>query len=217
MILSPRLAQVRKLRHLATLVATVSFLCASFASPVLAGEDVPFEGIYFGGQLQYANLPVSSSGNFGPNPGSLDGVGGGAFLGVELMLGDIYDAIEFEIGYDGSSDSYDLGGGQRAKAKGQMSLGVHYRAGYVYDEKLLFYGRLGWQMTKFKDLTPHLSETKYLQGVRFGGGLEAMIDGPMSLRLEYSYTWYRDPIHKAGQDLDVGEHLLRIGIGFHFF
>ncbi len=196
-----------------------SLLSLLLAPPVFAqasDDEYPFEGFYFGGQLGLTQLPVSSSGSFGPNPGSMDGVGGGAFVGAELRLGPTYDAFEFEIGYDGSRDKYDVWP-KHKRAKGKTTLGVHYRLGYVHDDRYLFYSRLGWQITKFKNLTPHLSETKHLQGVRFGGGMEAMIQGPMSLRLEYTYTWYRDPIHKPGQDLDIGQHMLRLGVGFHLF
>ena len=60
------------------------------------------------------------------------------------------------------------------------------------------------------------SEDEWFDGFRFGGGLEGFITDNFALRAEYTYTIYNDPTDITGVDLDVNQHLARVGGAYYF-
>jgi len=91
------------------------------------------------------------------------------------------------------------------------------RVGGVIADKYLIYGRVGWVQTNFELSASGIgSDNEYFNGIRFGGGVEAMLSNNLSARAEYTYTIYEDALDIPGVDLDVDQHLVRIGVAYYF-
>ena len=185
-----------------------------------AAQTSPFDGgLYIGaqGHYSYIDADLSISG-FGSDSDNLDGFGGGGFIGYGgTNPGTIYyGGIEAEVGYDNADGSKSIGG-TTIEAETKLTFGVSARLGVVLASKYLLYGRAGWQRTKGKaDFGIFGSESEWFDGFRFGGGVEGFITDNFSVRTEYTYTIYNDPLDISGVDLDVNQHLVRVGGAFHF-
>ena len=86
---------------------SVIFAAALVASISIAGvasaQTSPFEGFYVGGQVGYSNINVDISvTGFNSIDETMDGFGGGGFVGFGGTNGSLYGSIEAEVGYDGA-------------------------------------------------------------------------------------------------------------------
>lgn len=108
----------------------------------------------------------------------------GAGLGYDLQFGNVV------LGAEGTVDNvFD-----------RRDLGAAVRVGYVINENILAYGKVGY--TNFKP-TGRLE----LEGLRLGGGLEANLVGPVYAKVEYRYTDFE------GRS---GKHNGLVGVGVRF-
>ncbi len=198
----------------------VTALLASFATAhVASAQTSPFSGFYVGGQVGYSYIDVDVSvDGFGSADENMDGFGGGAFGGFGWVnnFKQVYGGIEAEVGFDGAdwSESFD---GAKADIEAQLAFGLSARIGGIIADKYLIYGRAGWVRTKFEaSLSGFGSDDEYFDGFRFGGGVEAALWNNFSARAEYTYTIYEDALDISGVDLDVNQHLIRIGVAYYF-
>ncbi len=196
----------------------VAALVASFATAqVASAQSSPFDGFYAGGQVGYSYIDVEISvDDFGSADDNLDGFGGGAFVGFGWVSNQVYGGFEAEVGYDGAdwSESSD---GTTVDLEAQLTYGLSGRVGGVIADKYLIYGRVGWVQTNFELSASGIgSDNEYFNGIRFGGGVEAMLSNNLSARAEYTYTIYEDALDIPGVDLDVDQHLVRIGVAYYF-
>ena len=103
------------------------------------------------------------------------------------------------------------------EAETQLTFGIGGRLGAVLADRYLLYARAGYQRTNAElSVSGFGSEDEWFDGFRFGGGLEGFITDNFALRAEYTYTIYNDPTDIAGVDLDVNQHLARVGAAFYF-
>jgi len=146
----------------------------------------------------------------------MDGFGGGAFIGFGWVNNQLYGGFEAEVGYDGAdwSESFD---GTTIDLEARLAFGLSGRVGGVIADKYLIYGRVGWVRTNFKlSASDLVSGDEYFDGIRFGGGVETILWDNFSVRAEYTYTIYEDALDIPGMDLDVDQHLVRIGVAYYF-
>jgi len=196
----------------------VAALVGSFATAqVASAQTSPFNGFYVGGQVGYSYIDVEVSvDDLGSADDNLDGFGGGAFVGFGWVSNQVYGGFEAEVGYDGAdwSESSD---GTTVDLEAQLTYGLSGRVGGVIADKYLIYGRVGWVQTNFELSASGLgSDDEYFDGFRFGGGVEAILWDNFSVRAEYTYTIYEDALDISGVDLDVDQHLVRIGVAYYF-
>ena len=146
----------------------------------------------------------------------MDGFGGGAFIGFGWVSNQVYGGLEAEVGYDGADWSGNILG-TPADLEAQLTYGLSGRVGGVIADKYLIYGRVGWVQTNFELSTSGFgSDNEYFNGIRFGGGVETMLSNNLSARAEYTYTIYEDALDIPGLDLDINQHLVRIGVAYYF-
>ncbi len=196
----------------------VAALVASFATAqVASAQSSPFDGFYVGGQVGYSYIDVEISvDDFGSGDDNLDGFGGGAFIGFGAVNNQMYGGLEAEVGYDGA-DWSETAEGITVGLEAQLTYGLSARVGGVIANKYLIYGRAGWVRTNFELSASGLgSDDEYFDGFRFGGGVEAILWDNFSARVEYTYTIYEDALDISGVDLDVDQHLVRIGVAYYF-
>ncbi len=198
------------------LFAFVLVASISITSTASAQESV-FEGFYVGGQAGYSIIDVDISvAGVGSASDELDGFGGGGFVGFGGTSGSLYGSIEAELGYDGA-DWSDSAGGISADLEAQLTYGLGFRAGWVAADNLLIYGRVGWIRTNVEASVTGLgSDDEDFDGLRIGGGVEGKIGDNIGVRGEYTYTSYDDPFDISGVDIDLDQHLFRVGVAYYF-
>lgn len=105
----------------------------------------------------------------------------GAGLGYDLQFGKVVAGVEASI--DNAFDRRDIG--------------VGARLGYVVNDNVLAYGKVGyanWRQVAGVDT----------EGLRLGGGLEVNVAGPVYGKVEYRYTDFEGGLGKHGGLVGVG-------------
>ena len=204
----------------AALVAGISIAGAASA------QTSPFEGFYVGGQVGYSNINVDISvTGFNSIDETMDGFGGGGFVGFGGTNGSLYGSIEAEVGYDGAQWDISVSepgvGTATLDVEARLTYGVGFRVGGVIDDNLLIYGRFGWVRTnaELEVSVTGLGSASIdddFDGLRIGGGVEGMLADNIGIRGEYTYTMYEDVDIIPGVNLDPNQHLFRIGVAYYF-
>ena len=112
----------------------------------------------------------------------------GAALGYDLQFGKVV------VGAEATA----------ANVFDRADLGVAARLGYVLNENVLAYTRVGYtnlERPVVRGVTPKLD------GVTVGGGLEVNVKGPVFAKAEYRYTDFEG---------SVGRHGALVGVGVRF-
>jgi outer membrane immunogenic protein len=199
----------------AALVASISI------AGVASAQTSPFEGFYAGGQAGYSSINVEVSAvGLGSADETMDGFGGGGFIGFGGTNGSLYGSIQAEVGYDGAEWS-ETSGGLTVGVETQLTYGVGFRVGGVVADNLLIYGRVGWVRTNAEGTVTlagvgSASDDEDFDGLRIGGGVEAMLADNIGVRGEYTYTQYEEPSNPSGLDWDINQHLFRVGVAYYF-
>ncbi len=205
---------------------------ALMAFSMSANAQSDFDGAYIGAQIGFgktsavAKYDPGTSGNAAfSGSDSANGLNGGIFAGYGKIINDKF-WLGGELAYSRSSADYSDGDGTVSLSIEQNETWeIGLRSGYLVQDDVLIYGRLGFVKTKFDlnatDGTNSFSGSETLNGVRFGLSGERIVKDNLSLRLEASYTNYEDysVSDSATQEkatLDSDEILLRIGTSFRF-
>jgi outer membrane immunogenic protein len=107
----------------------------------------------------------------------------GAALGYDLQFGKVVAGVDATA----------------ANVFDKADLGVGARLGYVLNENVLAFTRVG-----YTNLERPAAD---LEGLTLGGGLEVNVAGPVYGKIEYRYTDF---------DAGVGRHGGLVGVGFRF-
>lgn len=105
----------------------------------------------------------------------------GVGVGYDLQFGKVVAGVE--AGVDNAFDRRDIG--------------VGARLGYVINENVLAYGKVGysdWRQVSGRSI----------EGLRLGGGLEVNVAGPFYGKVEYRYTDFEGKVGKHGGLVGVG-------------
>jgi outer membrane immunogenic protein len=112
----------------------------------------------------------------------------GAALGYDLQFGKVVAGIDATA----------------ANVFDKADLGVGARLGYVLNENVLAFTRVGYTNLERPAVRGRALE---LEGLTLGGGLEVNVAGPVYGKVEYRYTDF---------DAGVGRHGGLVGVGFRF-
>ena len=110
---------------------------------------------------------------------------GGAFVGLEGELSTTGDSTTFPGNVAGARDGLETGG--------QYYIGA--RAGFALTPGISAYGKVGYTALDTKAFTSAgtLAELEdNAGGIRFGGGVQVQLPGPLEGRLEYRRSRYKD-------------------------
>jgi len=189
-----------------------------------------FSGAYLGAQIGYGGFAARNRGaRNAPAILTVDrashGGTGGIFGGYGFQpFGDIYLGIEgeAEISYADWNIERDPTG-RVYDAQKDWTVGGALRAGYIFNDTVLLYGRLGGVISQFDtDYTrgnQDVNQKDTLNGIRYGGGMEVAATEKLFVRMDYSYTNYEDyeVNYVTGLDtFDPTETMMRVGVGFRF-
>lgn len=195
-------------------------LVALSATPSLAASvfDGPYVGVYTG----YSDAGLDATTTAGNSDKSVDGWAFGGYAGYGRTFDRFYFGGEGEVGYNdtnGKLNTTDVNG----KIDGDVTYGLSARAGYLVSDTLLAYGRVGWERSKFelKGTAGGVTgkDNVDLDGIRFGGGVEAAVLPNVLVRAEYTYTNYENKDFTLGTiagEAKPDESALRVGVAYRF-
>ena len=199
-----------------TIAAAAILAGATVAAPAMAqdGTTAP-GGFYVGALAGYEGLNVDSADN--SVTADADSAVYGVTAGYDLSLGSAFVGVEGELSKSGGSTEFPSSfGGARdgLEAEGQYYVGA--RAGFALTPGIAAYGKVGYTALDTKAFTSagSLDELKEnASGLRFGGGLQVQLPGPLEGRLEYRRSRYND----VGGDIgDATTDQVVAGVGVRF-
>jgi outer membrane immunogenic protein len=195
-------------------LALAALACGLTATPALAQSSAP-GGFYVGAVGGYEGIDVESAD--GAVSADADSAVYGVSAGYDLGLGSAFVGVEGELSTSGSStefpDSF-TGAREGLEAGGQYYVGA--RAGVALTPGIAAYGKIGYTALDTKAFTSSGSLEELEDkagGLRFGGGLQMQLPGPLEARLEYRRSQYGD----VGGDFgDATTDQVVAGVGVRF-
>jgi outer membrane immunogenic protein len=197
-------------------ILALTALAAGLASsPALAQNSAP-GGLYVGVLGGYEGLDVDSAdGSVTANADSaVYGINGG----YDLSLGSAFVGVEGEVSTsDGSTQFPDSFSGARdgLESGGQYYVGA--RAGVALTPGIAAYGKVGYTALDTKAFTSSGSLDELEDkagGLRFGGGLQVQLPGPLEGRLEYRRSRYKDVNDGTYGDATTDQVVAGVGVRF---
>ncbi len=177
------------------LTAYAALAAGLLAAPALAQDagGAP-GGLYVGALAGYEGLKVTSS--TGTVSANADSAVYGVNAGYDLNLGNAFVGIEGELSTSGGSAAFPgtfAGAREGLETRGQYYLGA--RAGLALTPGIAAYGKVGYTALDTRAFTRSgtLAELRdNTGGLRFGGGVQVQLPGPLEARIEYRRSTYND-------------------------
>ena len=163
------------------------------ATPALAQASAP-GGLYVGAVGGYEGIEVEAAD--GSASASADSAVYGVSAGYDLSLGSAFVGVEGELSTSGGDTQFPstfTGARDSLDANGQYYVGA--RAGFALTPGIAAYGKIGYTSLSTKAFTSAgtLAELEdNAGGIRFGGGVQVQLPGPLEGRLEYRRSRYKD-------------------------
>lgn len=192
-------------------------LAVAAACPAAAQDAGGAPGGFFIGALAgYEGLELESS--TGSATANADSAVYGVNAGFDLNLGNAFVGIEGELSTSDGSARFPgtvVGAREGLEAGGQYYVGA--RAGLALTPGIAAYGKVGYTALDTRAFTDSgtLAELEEnAGGLRFGGGLQVQLPGPLEARIEYRRSTYKD-LAEASQDRAATNQVVA-GIGLRF-
>ena len=124
-------------------------------------------------------------------------------------------AASLAIAAPASAQNVAPGGLYGLEANGQYYIGA--RAGFALTPGIAAYGKVGYTALDTKAFTSAGSLDELEEnagGIRFGGGLQVQLPGPLEARVEYRRSRYEDVVDSQFGDLTTDQVVAGIGLRF---
>ncbi len=200
------------MKKIVTLAAVAAGLSAS---PALAQSASP-GGFYIGALGGYEGIDVESAD--GSVSADADSAVYGVNVGYDLSLGSAFVGIEGELSTSSGDtefpDSF-TGAREGLEANGQYYIGA--RAGVALTPGIAAYGKVGYTSLDTKAFTSSGSLDELEDnagGLRFGGGVQVQLPGPLEARVEYRRSKYKDLIDGTFGDATTDQVVAGVGVRF---
>lgn|SRR5690606_27085140 len=200
------------MKKIVTLAAVAAGLSAS---PAWAQSASP-GGFYVGALGGYEGIDVESAD--GSVSADADSAVYGVNVGYDLSLGSAFVGIEGELSTSNGDtefpDSF-TGAREGLEANGQYYIGA--RAGVALTPGIAAYGKVGYTSLDTKAFTSSgsLDELKdNAGGLRFGGGVQVQLPGPLEARVEYRRSKYKDLIDGTYGNATTDQVVAGVGVRF---
>lgn len=198
------------------ILALTAVAAGLVATPALAqGSGAP-GGFYVGALAGYEGLHVKSAD--GTATAKADSAVYGVDAGYDLGLGSAFVGVEGEVSTSGGSTKFP-GSASSAydslKSNGQYYVGA--RAGVAVTPGIAAYGKVGYTSLGTKAFTSSgsLAELKdNTSGMRFGGGVQLQLPGPLEGKVEYRRSRYKDVNSGTYGDATTDQVVAGVGVRF---
>lgn len=198
-----------------TLFAATILATGLFASPALAQSAAP-GGPYVGALAGYEGISVETTD--GAASASADSAVYGINAGYDLGLGSAFVGVEGEWSTSGGSTQFPAnfaGARDGLESRGQYYIGA--RGGVALTPGIAAYGKLGYTSLDTRAFTSagSLNELEgNANGLRFGGGVQVQLPGPLEARVEYRRSNYNDTNDGAFGNASTDQVVAGIGLRF---
>lgn len=198
-------------------ITLVALAFAGLATPAMAQDaNTAPGGFYVGAIGGYEGLNVESGD--GSVSADADSAVYGVNAGYDLSLGSAFVGVEGEISTSTGSTEFPgsfTGAREGLEANGQYYVGA--RAGVALTPGIAAYGKVGYTALDTKAFTSSgsLSDLEEnTDGLRFGGGLQVQLPGPLEGRLEYRRSKYNNVADADFGDATTDQVVAGIGLRF---
>lgn len=195
----------------------IALALGSIATPALAQDQSAAPGGFYVGALAgYEGLDVESGD--GSVSADADSAIYGITAGYDLSLGSAFVGVEGELSTSSGSTEFPAsfsGVRDGLEANGQYYIGA--RAGFALTPGIAAYGKVGYTALDTEAFTSagSLNELEdNAGGLRFGGGLQVQLPGPLEGRIEYRRSRYKDVLDSDFGDLTTDQVVAGIGLRF---
>jgi outer membrane immunogenic protein len=194
-------------------VALAALAAGLAAAPAMAQST---GGLYVGAIAGYEGIDVEAAD--GSASASADSAVYGINAGYDLSLGSAFVGVEGELSKSGGTTEFPTGfAGARdgLEADGQYYVGA--RAGFALTPGIAAYGKVGYTSLSTKAFTTAgtLAELEdNAGGLRFGGGVQVQLPGPLEGRLEYRRSRYKDAGDGSFGDATTDQVVAGVGVRF---
>ena len=185
------------------------------ATPALAQASAP-GGLYVGAVGGYEGIEVEAAD--GSASASADSAVYGVSAGYDLSLGSAFVGVEGELSTSGGDTQFPstfTGARDSLDANGQYYVGA--RAGFALTPGIAAYGKVGYTSLSTKAFTSAgtLAELEdNAGGLRFGGGVQVALPGPLEGRLEYRRSRYKNVVDGTYGDASTDQVVAGLGVRF---
>lgn len=197
-------------------ILALAVVAAGLAATPAAAQNTAPGGFYVGALGGYEGLDVESAD--GSVTANADSAVYGINAGYDLSLGSLFVGVEGELSASGGStefpDSF-TGARDGFDANGQYYLGA--RAGVALTPGIAAYGKIGYTALDTKAFTSSGSLAELEDnagGLRFGGGVQVQLPGPLEARLEYRRSRYKDVADDTFGDATTDQVVAGVGVRF---
>lgn len=197
------------------IVTLAAFAAGLSASPALAQSASP-SGFYVGALGGYEGIDVESAD--GSVSADADSAVYGVNVGYDLSLGSAFVGVEGELSTSSGDtefpDSF-TGAREGLESGGQYYIGA--RAGVALTPGIAAYGKVGYTSLDTKAFTSSGSLDELEDnagGLRFGGGVQVQLPGPLEARVEYRRSKYKDLIDGTYGDATTDQVVAGVGVRF---
>ena len=199
-----------------TLVAAAVVALGFVATPALAQAGGAPGGLYVGAVAGYEGIDLEAAD--GSASASADAAVYGINAGYDLSLGNAFVGVEGELSTSGNSTEFPAsftGARDGLEANGQYYVGA--RAGLALTPGIAAYGKIGYTSISTRAFTTagSLEELEdNAGGLRFGGGEQVALPGPLEGRLEYRRSRYKDIADGTYGDAHTDQVVAGLGVRF---
>lgn len=193
-------------------IFALTALAASLAAAPAAAQG----GLYIGAIGGYEGIDVEAAD--GSVAADADSAVYGLNAGYDLSLGGLFVGVEGELSTSGGStefpDSFS-GAREGLDANGQYYIGA--RAGVPLTPGISAYGKIGYTSLDTKAFTSSGSLDELEDnagGLRFGGGLQVDLPGPLEARVEYRRSKYKNVGDETFGDATTDQVVAGLGVRF---
>ena len=187
------------------LLLAASLAAFAVAAPAAAQSNAP-GGLYVGALAGYEGLDVDAQD--GSATASADSAVYGITAGYDLSLGGGFVGVEGEVST--SDGSTDFPSNFNAARDG-------LEASFALTPGIAAYGKIGYTALDTKAFTSAGSLDELEEnagGIRFGGGVQVQLPGPLEARVEYRRSRYEDVVDSQFGDLTTDQVVAGIGLRF---
>jgi outer membrane immunogenic protein len=183
------------------------------ASPAMAQST---GGLYVGAIGGYEGIDVEAAD--GSATATADSAVYGINAGYDLSLGSAFVGVEGELSKSGGDTRFPTtftGARDSLESGGQYYVGA--RAGFALTPGIAAYGKVGYTSLSTKAFTSAgtLAELEdNAGGLRFGGGVQVALPGPLEARLEYRRSKYKDAGDGSFGDATTDQVVAGVGVRF---
>ncbi len=201
-----------------------------------AAADSRFQGVWAGAQIGWAGYDIETSERDGDdrakNEGlAASGVSAGFFLGTSTVQNGWYLGLQANVHMNDAefqSSASEPGFQISVDLDVKESYGLDARIGRLVSDNVLFYGLLGYQLTKVVGRVSatgigSLDDDDTFGGVRGGFGVEYVTDNRVFTRMEYTMTLYgserlefSDGVDTFSVRAEPQASAIHLGMGYRF-